>query len=89
MRLRLVSALVATVAAIDLGAVAQVANEAPIAPVDLARKLATDKKVGVFSRICGFLLVLGTEPTCGRERFLGNDTSEIRTPFWWSVSLCC
>ena len=43
----------------------------------------------VFSRICGSLPAPGADPAYGTGRFLGIGTSGSRTPFWWSVSLCC
>jgi serine/threonine protein kinase len=47
------------------------------------------KILGVFSRICGSLPAPGADPTYGTGRFLSSGTTEIRTPFWSSVSLCC
>ena len=47
------------------------------------------KALGVFSRICGSLPAPGADPAYGTGRFLGIGTSGSRTPFWWSVSLCC
>lgn len=44
---------------------------------------------GVFSRICGSLPAPVADPTYGTGRFLYSDTTESRTRFWWSVSLCC
>ena len=44
---------------------------------------------GVFSRICGSLSAPVADPTYGTGRFLYSDTTESRTPFSWSVSLCC
>ena len=43
----------------------------------------------VFSRICGSLRARVADPTCGTGRFPPSDTTESRTPFWWSVSPCC
>ena len=44
---------------------------------------------GVFSRICGWLPVPEGDPMYGTERFPSSDMTGIRTPFSWSVSLCC
>ncbi len=43
----------------------------------------------VFSRICGSPPAPVADRVYGTGRFPGIDTSESRTPFWSSVSLCC
>jgi hypothetical protein len=44
---------------------------------------------GVFSRICGSLPAPVADRAYGTGRLPSIGTSETRTPFWWSVSLCC